>query len=101
MQVKDLEGQFYRVDLSNFVEPTDAGRPHSGSPAFTPGMTCPSPQRTVMDDSQIELLTNKERLLEEEIAHLQDSGLGAQVAVKKADLDEIRADLKKQYREIW
>jgi hypothetical protein len=54
-----------------------------------------------MDDSQIELLTKKERLLEEEIAHLQDAGLGAQVAVKKSDLDEIRADLKKQYREIW
>jgi hypothetical protein len=28
-----------------------------------------------MDDSQIELLTKKERLLEEEIAHLQDAGL--------------------------
>ena len=54
-----------------------------------------------MDDPHIELLTKKERLLEEEIAHLQDAGLGAQVAVKKADLDEIRADLKKQYREIW
>ena len=31
-----------------------------------------------MDDSQIELLTKKERLLEAEIAHLQDAGLGAQ-----------------------
>jgi len=25
----------------------------------------------------------------------------AQAASKQADLDEIRADLKKQYREIW
>jgi hypothetical protein len=54
-----------------------------------------------MDDSQIELLTKKERLLEEEVKQLQDAGLNAQVAAKKADLDEIRADLKKRYREIW
>jgi hypothetical protein len=54
-----------------------------------------------MDDSQIELLTKKERLLEEEIAQSQDAGLSAQLAGKRADLDEIRADLKKQYREIW
>jgi hypothetical protein len=52
-----------------------------------------------MDDSQIELLTKKERLLEEEVKQLQEAGL--KVAGKKADLDEIRADLKKQYREIW
>jgi hypothetical protein len=54
-----------------------------------------------MDDSQIELLTKKERLLEAEITQLQDNGLKAQAASKRADLDEIRADLKKQYREIW
>jgi hypothetical protein len=54
-----------------------------------------------MDDSQIELLTKKERLLEAEITQLRDTGLTAQVASKRADLDEIRADLKKQYREIW
>ena len=52
-----------------------------------------------MDDSQIELLTKEEGLLEEEVKQLQDAGLNAQVAGKKADLDEIRADLKKQYRE--
>jgi hypothetical protein len=54
-----------------------------------------------MDDSQIELLTKKERLLEAEITQLQDTGLTAQAASKQSDLDEIRADLKKQYREIW
>jgi hypothetical protein len=54
-----------------------------------------------MDDSQIELLTKKERLLEAEIAQLQDTGMTAQTASKQADLDEIRADLKKQSREIW
>ena len=62
---------------------------------------CPTLHRTVMDDSQIELLTKKERLLEAEITQLRDTGLTAQVASKQADLDEIRADLKKQYREIW
>jgi hypothetical protein len=54
-----------------------------------------------MDDSQIELLTKKERLLEAEIAQLQDDGMTDQAASKQADVDEIRADLKKQYREIW
>ena len=54
-----------------------------------------------MDDSQIELLTKKERLLEAEIAQLQDAGMTGQAAGKQADLDEIRADLRKQYREIW
>jgi hypothetical protein len=44
-------------------------------------------------DAVQQLLTQKKRLL--------DTGLTAQVAGKKADLDEIRADLKKQYREIW
>ena len=58
-------------------------------------------RRTVMDDSQIELLTKKERLLKAEITQLQDTGMAAQAASKQADLDEIRADLKKQYREIW
>ena len=54
-----------------------------------------------MDDSQIELLTKTERLLEAEITQLQDAGMTAQAASKQADLDEIRADPKKQYREIW
>ena len=54
-----------------------------------------------MDDSQIELLTKKERLLEAEITQLQDTRMSAQAASKQALLDEIRADLKKQYREIW
>jgi hypothetical protein len=54
-----------------------------------------------VDDSQIELLSKKERLLEEEVKQLQDAGLNAQVAGKKADLEEIRAGLRKQYREIW
>ena len=36
-----------------------------------------------MDDSQLELLTKKEKLLEEEIAQLQDAELSAQVAGKK------------------
>jgi hypothetical protein len=54
-----------------------------------------------MDDSQIELLTKKERLLEAQITQLQHTGMTAQAASKQADLDEIRADLKKQYREIW
>ena len=54
-----------------------------------------------MDDSQIELLTKKERLLKAEITQLQDTGMAAQAASKQADLDEIRADLKKQYRVIW
>jgi hypothetical protein len=58
-------------------------------------------RRTAMDDSQIELLTKEERLLETEITQLQDTGMTAQTASKQADLDEIRADLKKQYREIW
>ena len=53
-----------------------------------------------MDDSEIELLTEKERLLEGEITQLQDTGMAAQAAGKQADLDEIRANLKKQYREI-
>jgi hypothetical protein len=54
-----------------------------------------------VDDSQIELLTKKERLLEAEITQLQHTGMTAQAASKQVDLDEIRADLKKQYREIW
>ena len=40
-------------------------------------------RRTVMDDSQIELLTKEEGLLEEEVKQLQDAGLNAQVAGKK------------------
>jgi hypothetical protein len=53
-----------------------------GSPAFHGRYDCLTPQRTVMDDSQIELLTKKERLLEEEIAQSQDAGLSAQLAGK-------------------
>jgi hypothetical protein len=54
-----------------------------------------------VDDSQVELLTKKERLLEAEITQLQATGMTGQAASKQADLDEIRADLKKQSREIW
>jgi hypothetical protein len=36
-----------------------------------------------MDDSQIELLTKKERLLEAEITQLRDTGLTAQVDRRK------------------
>jgi hypothetical protein len=38
-----------------------------------------------VDDSQIELLTKKERLLEAEITQLQDAGMTAQAASKQAD----------------
>jgi hypothetical protein len=54
-----------------------------------------------VDDSQIELLTKNERLLETEIIKLRDEGMPAQAASKQADLDAVRAELKKQYRETW
>jgi hypothetical protein len=54
-----------------------------------------------VDDSQIELLTKKERALESEIKRLQDEGMTAQAANKQGDLDAVRAELKKKYRETW
>jgi hypothetical protein len=54
-----------------------------------------------VDDSQIELLTKKERALEAEIVKLQDEGMTAQAASKQADLDAVREELKKRYRETW
>jgi hypothetical protein len=55
----------------------------------------------LVDDSQIELLTKKERTLEAEIVRLQDEGMTAQAANKQADLDAVRAELQRHYRETW
>ena len=52
-----------------------------------------------MDDSEIELLTKRERSLEEEIVTLQNEGMTAQAALKQADLDAVRADLKQRHNE--